>query len=158
MKKYLILTMLALITATPVFANTVKQNNYSEELNNQIVNDYVTKRIRVNEEPLPGANIYEGMPEVEYLAVKKQVLRALQAKYAYYEKYYTLKLADLSNSLDRVKATSSTRSVTDQQAILMLHQKNINEMIEQRNQVLGLIQGRINNVQAEIDSSKQKQQ
>ena len=154
MKKHLILVLLLMVSVTPVIANTVKQNNYSEELNNTIVNDYVTKRIRVNDEPLPGIGNYANMTDEEYIAAKKQVLKELQSRYAYYNKYYTLKLNDLANSMDRVKNSAGSRATAAQQAILNLHQRNINEMLEQRNQVLGLIQERINKVQNDIAELK----
>lgn len=152
MKKYLSLLLLLTVVATPVFANTVKQNNYSEELNNTVVNDYVTKRIRVYEEPLPGIGDFNQMTEEEYLNAKQQILAELKSRYAYYDKYFTLKLNSLTSSLERVGVTKDTRSEAEQQAILDLHKKNINELLEQRNQVLGLIQERINKVQTEIST------
>lgn len=154
MKKVLGLLLLTAFVATPVFANTVKQNNYSEELNNEVVHNYVTKKIRVYDEPLPGLGDYNKMTKEEYLAAKKQVLKELQSRYAYYNKYYTLKLNDLVKSLERVKVTANTRKNEDQQAIITLHQKNINDMAEERNRVLSLIQERIDKVQNDINTAK----
>ena len=153
MKKYLGLLLCLTIMITPALANTVKENRYSEELNTQVVDDYVNKRIKVNfsEISMPsGANL----TPADYIAVKERVIADHQAKLAYYNKYYTLKLQDLSNSLDRVKATASTRSSADQASILSLHQRNINETIEQRNAVISIIQGQIDKTQAEIDEIK----
>ena len=154
MKKFLGILLLLAFAATPVLANTVKQNNYSEELNNEVVNNYVTKKIRVNDEPLPGLGDYNKMNAEEYLAAKQQVLSELKSRYAYYNKYYTLKLNDLAKSLDRVRVTAGTRKNVDQQAIVALHQKNMNDMVEERNRVLSLIQERINKVENDIAEAK----
>ena len=149
MKKYFGLLLCLTIMISPVFANTVKQNNYSEELNTQVVSDYVNKRIKVNYSEV---SVPENLSNAEKIAVKKRVMADHQAKMAYYNKYFTLKLQDLSNSLQRVQSTSGNRSAQDQQAIIALHQKNINETIEQRNAVMGIIQQEINQTQADIEA------
>ena len=114
MKKYLSLLFLLAVCTTPVMANTVKQNNYSEELNTQVVDDYVNKRIRVNFSEVDLSNVdginHDGkVTDEEFIIIKQQVIKELQGKMAYYNKYYTLKLQDLSNSLERAKATAYTR-------------------------------------------------
>lgn len=151
MKKYLGLLLCLTIMATPVFANTVKQNNYSEELNTQVVSDYVNKRIKVNysEVSIPGG---DKLSNEEKIAVKRRVMADHQAKMAYYNKYFTLKLQDLSNSLQRVQSSAGSRSAKDQDAIIALHQKNINETIQQRNAVIGIIQSEIDKTQADIEA------
>ena len=154
MRKLFGILLLLAFVGTPVLANTVKQNNYSEELNNEIVNNYVTKKIRVIDEALPGLGDFSKMTNEEYLMAKEQVLKELQSRFAYYNKYYTLKLNDLVKSLERVKTTASTRAAAEQQAIVALHQKNINDMIEERNRVLSLVQDRINKVQNDINTKK----
>ena len=157
MKKYLGLLLCLTMVITPAIANTVKENNYSEELNTQVVDDYVNKRIKVNfsEVSMPsGADL----TPADYIAVKERVIANHKEKLAYYNKYYTLKLQDLSNSLDRVKATAGTRTPSAQASILALHQQNINETIEQRNAVIGIIQSEIEKTQSEIDAIKAKQQ
>lgn len=151
MKKYFGLLLCLAIMMTPAFANTVKQNNYSEELNTQVVSDYVNKRIKVNysEVNIPGG---DSISNEEKIAVKKRVIADHQAKMAYYNKYYTLKLQDLSNSLQRVQASAGSRSAQDQASIIALHQKNINETIEQRNAVMGIIQSEIDKTQSDIEA------
>ena len=155
MKKYLGLLLCLTMMITPAVANTVKENNYSEELNTPVVNDYVNKRIKVNfsEVSVPSSG---NLTPADYIAIKEQVIADHQKKLAYYNKYYTLKLQDLSNSLDRVKATSSVRSASAQASILALHQQNIAETIEQRNAVINIIQSEIDRTQAEIDAIKAK--
>ena len=151
MKKYFGLLLCLTIIATPVFANTVKQNNYSEELNTQVVSDYVNKRIKVNYSEV---SVPDSLSAAEKIEVKKRVIADHQAKMAYYNKYYTLKLQDLSNSLQRVQSSQGSRSAQDQQAIIALHQKNINETIQQRNAVMGIIQSEIDKTQADIEALK----
>ena len=151
MKKYFGLLLCLTIIATPVFANTVKQNNYSEELNTQVVSDYVNKRIKVNysELSVPGG---DKLSNEEKIAIKKRVMADHQAKMAYYNKYFTLKLQDLSNSLQRVQSSAGSRSSQEQQDIIALHHKNINETIQQRNAVIGIIKSEIDKTQADIEA------
>ena len=152
MKKYLGLLLCLTIIATPVFANTVKQNNYSEELNTQVVDDYVNKRIKVNysEVNVPSGNL----TNAEKIEIKKRVIADHQAKMAYYNKYFTLKLQDLSNSLQRVQSSAGSRPSDRQASIIALHEKNINETIAQRNAVISIIQAEIDRTQADIEALK----
>ena len=137
---------------TPAMANTVKQNNYSEELNTQVVSDYVNKRIKVN---YSDVNVPSGnLSNAERIEIKKRVIADHQAKMAYYNKYFTLKLQDLSNSLQRVQSSAGSRSQADQAQIIALHEKNINETIAQRNAVIAIIQSEIDKTQADIDALK----
>lgn len=151
MKNSLGLLLCMVMLISPAFANTVKENNYSEELNTQVVSDYVNKRIKVNysEVNVPGGDSISNEEKIE---IKKRVIADHQAKMAYYNKYFTLKLQDLSNSLQRVQSSANSRSAEDQAAIIALHQKNINETIEQRNAVIAIIQAEIDKTQADIES------
>lgn len=152
MKKYLGLLLCLSMIIIPATANTVKENNYSEELNTQVVSDYVNKRIKVNysEVDIPSGNL----SNAERIEIKKRIIADHQSKMAYYNKYYTLKLQDLSNSLQRVQSTAGSRSASDQASIIALHERNINETIAQRNAVIAIIQSEIDKTQSDIEALK----
>ena len=151
MKKYLGLLLCLMITVTPALANTVKENNYSEELNTASVYDYVTKRIPVNiENDLP--NIDPSVQPDQYIAVRQKKIADLQNKQQYYIKYFNLKLQETDSSLQRVKATANSRSAADQASVVSLHERWINEYLDQRNQTVGVLQSYIDKLQSEIQS------
>lgn len=156
MKKYLGLLLCLVIAITPALANTVKENNYSEELNTTSVYDYVTKRIPVNiSNDLP--NIDPATNPDKYVAVRQKKIADLQKKQEYYIKYFALKLQDTNNSLQRVLATASSRSAQEQASIVALHERWLNEYADQRNQTVGLLQEYINKLQLDIQNVNQIQ-
>lgn len=151
MKKYLGLLLCLTFIMTPAIANTVKENNYSEELNTTNVYDYVTKKIHVNiQDDIP--NVDPSKEPQKYIELRQRKIADLQQKQEYYIKYFSLKLQDVNASLQRVKATASSRSAQEQASIVALHEKWINEFLDQRNQTVGTLQAYIDKIQADIQN------
>ena len=151
MKKYLGLLLCLIFFMTPAIANTVKENNYSEELNTTNVYDYVTKKVHVNiNDDIP--NIDPSKDPQRYIAVRQRKIADLQQKQEYYIKYFSLKLQDVNASLQRVRATASSRSAQEQASVVALHERWINEFIDQRNQTVGTLQAYIDRMQADIQT------
>lgn len=151
MKKYLGLLLCLTFLVTPAMANTVKENNYSEELNTTNVYDYVTKKVHVNiSDDMP--NVDPSVDPQRYISIRQNKIADLQKKQEYYIKYFSLKLQDVNASLQRVKATAASRSSQEQASIIALHERWINEFLEQRNQTVGTLQAYIDKIQTEIQN------
>lgn len=153
MKKYLGIFLCLTFLVSPAIANTVKENNYSEELNTTSVYDYVTKKIHVN--------IDRNLPDIDpindsakYIEVRTNKINELKEKQNYYIKYFALKLQSTNSSLQRVLATADTRTQEVQNSIIALHQKWLNEFAEQRSQTVDTIQEYIDKLTAEIQEVK----
>ena len=143
MKKHLGLLICLAVIITPALANTVKENNYSEELNTTSVYDYVTKRIPVNiEDDIP--NIDPATNLNQYIAVRQKKIADLQKKQEYYIKYFALKVQETNTSLQRARAKNANSSV------IALHERWLAEYADQRNQTVGTLQAYIDRLQSDI--------
>ena len=147
MKKHLGLLLCLVFIMTPAIANTVKENNYSEELNTTSVYDYVTKKIHVNiEDDIP--NIDPATNLSKYIEVRQRKIADLQKKQEYYIKYFALKVQETNASLQRAKAKNANASV------IALHERWLSEYADQRNQTVGTLQAYIDKLQSDIQSAQ----
>jgi len=168
MKKSLILC-LALLIMAPIFANTVKENNYSEELNTETVNDFVNKTIiktttvtdqatgevtktveKINNTVKTGKLSYAQA----YIDAKEKSIAALKERQDNISAYYDAKISEVKAKSDVIKSSAAGKSQEQINTMVAIYDDQIAELTNFKNRSLDKIQADIDILQAEIDSIK----